>query len=181
MEVREQVVGVSSLPHGIWESSLDHQAPWQVPLSAEPFLNGVLGVELRSSHWLGRPFSDCIVSPAQAPLFCIVPLGLLLSYRFKVVRGQLGTPEVQAGCTGRQRDFFLPVLGLAGLSSLPLSTLFLLAFGRCSLPLCPLGGSQQGHTHCCLLKQPCGRDHSSNKTFSCLRFSSNSENSRTIT
>lgn len=49
------------------------------------FLNGVLGVELRSSHWLGRPFSDCIVSPAQAPLFCIVPLGLLLSYRFKVV------------------------------------------------------------------------------------------------
>lgn len=180
MEVREQVVGVSSLPHGIWESSLDHQAPWQVPLSAEPFLNGVLGVELRSSHWLGRPFSDCIVSPAQAPLFCIVPLGLLLSYRFKVV-GPARNPRGAGRVHRKTARFFLPVLGLAGLSSLPLSTLFLLAFGRCSLPLCPLGGSQQGHTHCCLLKQPCGRDHSSNKTFSCLRFSSNSENSRTIT
>lgn len=111
--------------------------------------------------------------------FMLLLLRLLLSSKLKVVRGS--EPQRRRLAAQEGSEIFLPAwpCWLLLPSSLHLvSPCFWQMFPSIvSSPREPA----KGHTHCLVLKHPYGNDHSTNKTFSCLRLISNLENSKMIT
>lgn len=172
--------------HGIWKQA---------------WITGLWQVLYLRSHFTGPPpavfkcgFSGwsaglhagvegtSLTEPSPQPktfLFMLLLLRLLLSSKLKVVKGS--EPQRRRLAAQEGSEIFLPAwpCWLLLPSSLHLvSPCFWQMFPSIvSSPREPA----KGHTHRLVLKHPYGNDHSTNKTFSCLRLISNLENSKTIT
>lgn len=188
VEVRELVVGVSFLLwlHGIWKQA---------------WITGVWQVLYLPSHFTGPPPAvfkcgflgwsaglhagmegTSLTEPSPQPktfLFVLFLQRLLLRSKLKVVRGS--EPQRRRLAAQEDSEIFSSCLALLAsppFLSPPCFSLFWQMFPSIvSSPREPA----KGHTHRLVLKHPYGNDHSTNKTFSCLRLISNLENSKMIT